>query len=139
MPLISPKKTIQVVSIEIRYIEKENGDIELIKDDEVIAEGEKFETARFVFRPPNWGDTKAIMSACSLIGQDGKIAFDGYKFIDMRLRRLMTDWSLTDEKEKRLPLTEENFEMLPYAIVNYLNEKIEKVPCIASAFGAAQE
>jgi hypothetical protein len=135
MPLISPKKPIQIVSIEVRYVENENGEITILKDDEKT-EGVVFQTARFVFRPPNWGDTKSIMSACSQIGQEGRLTFDGYKFIDMRLKRLLVDWSLTDEKEKRLPVTEENIEQLPASVVSYLNEKLEKVPCIASAFGA---
>lgn len=134
MPLISPKKPVQIVSIEVRYIEKENGEISILKDDEK-AEG-TFQTAKFVFRSPNWGDTKAIMSACSQIGQDGKLSFDGYKFIDFRLKRLLVDWSLADDKEKRLPITDENVEQLPYSVVTYLNEKLDKVPSIAAAFGA---
>jgi hypothetical protein len=137
MPLLAPKKPIAVVSIEIRFQEKENGDISIVKDDEKGIEGTVFESVKFSFRPPTWGDTKTIMSACSQMGSDGKITFDGYKFIDMRLKRLLVDWSLTDEKEKRLPVTEENIENLPPSVVSYLNEQLEKVPSIAAAFGAA--
>jgi hypothetical protein len=78
------------------------------------------------------------MSACSQIGQDGKIVFDGYKFIDLRIKKLLVDWSLSDEKEKRLPITEENIDRLPSSVVAYLNEQLETVPEIARAFSAAQ-
>lgn len=143
MPLISPKKPVQFVSIEVRYIDKEDGGITLIKDDEEVQVAPEavtgplnVQTDKFVFRIPNWGDTKSIMSACSQVGADGKIAFDGYKFIDLRLKKLLMDWSIMDDKEKRLPITDENISMLPFSVVMYLNEHLEKVPSIASAFGA---
>jgi len=138
MSLLAPKKPIQLVSIQLRYTENETGEVSILKEDEVAKDGVVVETVKFSFRTPTWGDTKTIMSMCSSIGQDGKIAFDGYKFIDARIKKLLVDWSLTDDKEKRLPLTEENIERLPSSVVAYLNEQLEKVTSIAAAFSGAQ-
>jgi len=135
MPLINPKKPVHVIRIEVKFFQKQDGGIEIVKDDKELPKDVEAEKESFCFKPPAWGDVKAVMSSCSVLGKEGAMSFDAYKFLDSRMKRLLVDWTLKDENGGRLPPTEENIDKLPSSVVTYLNEQLENVPSIAGAFG----
>ena len=132
--MIAPKKPTHLVRIEVRFVEQEDGEIKIITDDDE-SKSPKEEKETFSFKTPAWGDVKRIMSNCSIIAQDGQVSFDGYKFLDARMKGLLVAWSLKDEKENPLKVTEENIDKLPSTVVTYLNGKLDGIPAFATAFG----
>jgi hypothetical protein len=125
------------IKISLRFIPSDDG--AQILDDDIVQtnEAEEVEEADFFFRVPKWGDTRKIMSAASAVREDGMV-LDPYKFIDARIKFLLKDWTLTDEKGKKVPVNEQTIERLPPHVVNYLHRKLDENPLVAKAFGTSQ-
>lgn len=120
--------------IEVRYTKDDDGEVRVLEEEDQAGEGQEVFSESFSFRYPRWGDTRMVMSAASSLGEDG-IIIDPYKFIDARIKRLLADWSLKNEKGKTVALNEPNIEQLPSNVVNYLNRQLDENPIIAKAFG----
>jgi hypothetical protein len=121
------------ICIVVRYFMDSENNVCVI-DEEAPPEGAEVNEVEFKFRYPLWGDTRAVMSAASSIGEDG-ISIDPYNFVDARIKRLISDWSLKNEKGNKVAINEQNIEKLPSDVVNYINRQLDQNPIIAKAFG----
>jgi hypothetical protein len=131
MSLLPKKK--EIITIKVRYV-TEDDVIRVLDEEEKVPEGQEAIEEEFHFRAPRWGDTRYVMSAASSLGEDG-INIDPYKFIDARIKRLIDDWSLKNEKGKKVALHEQNIDNLPPDVVSYINSQLDQNPAVSKAFG----
>lgn len=131
MPLFM-NKTSNRICVEVNFIEKDDG-LEIINQENADQFPNK-QTEKFFFRAPNWGDVRAIMSSCSSIKQDGTMDTDLFGFVDKRIKCLIVDWSLKDDKGAKIPLTGDNIDQLPPVIITEISKFLEETPIISSAF-----
>jgi hypothetical protein len=80
---------------------------------------------RFVFRWPNWSDTKMMMMGAISVDEGGETSVDPYKFMDGKIRILIKDWSLKDGNGEKYKINDKNIDKLHPALFEYLNRKIE--------------
>lgn len=79
-------------------------------------------------RKPNHFDIVTMLSD-STRNIDGAIGLDSYLYNDLRVRKLMLDWSLKDNYGKKVPLTPETLNDLNQSVYNIIVEQINsKIP-----------
>lgn len=119
MLLVSENETFEV---PVMFTEN-NGALTFYEPDQA-PEGAKKET--FLFRRPNWADMKAINSGAMTVDATGKPNLDIYRFMDMKIRTLLKDWSLMANPENKLQITQANINKLHPDLLPYLFSKMEE-------------
>lgn len=132
MSLFSPEKPADI-NITLRFAVVD-GESVIFEDDETPPQDVEVQKESFFFRVPRWGDTRKIMSAASSVREDGMV-LDPYRFIDARIKYLLADWTLTNKKGNKAPISEQTIEELPPEVINYLHRKLDENPLVAKAFG----
>ena len=104
------------------YFKEENGSLEVI---EAPSPEDKFE--KFSFKRPNWQETRIVSSASVLVDANtGKAIIDPFKYMDLRLKLLLKDWTLKDQEGNKLPITYDNIDKLHPLLVQHLFGKVEE-------------
>lgn len=113
-----------VFEITINYVEENETLAFYEHDGDPIPAEAKIE--KFVFRRPNWIDTKTISSiACHVDPFTGKAIVDPFKYMDQKFKTLLKDWTLTNELGEKLAVTYVNVDLLRPEIVQYVFQKME--------------
>ena len=107
--------------IEIAYVE-EGQTLTFLAPDSQIANVKK---ERFTFKRPNWREDMEIMSA-SVIFDGARTVVNPFRVMDMRIRRLLKDWTLVSG-EKKLEINPENIDNLHPDLVQELYRRLEKI------------
>jgi hypothetical protein len=119
MPLLMEED--ELLEIEVRYKETEKG-IEIFNKDAPSDAA----CAKFYFKRPCWGEYRTIMSASVNINvADGQAMVDPYKLSDLRLKKLLKDWTI-ENKNGKIPITPANVDMLQPRIAQYLIDKLNQ-------------
>jgi hypothetical protein len=81
----------------------------------------------FYFKRPNWKDVRNIASASvSVDAVSGKVIADPYKYMDIKIKTLLKDWTITGDDGKKLEVSVVNIDKMHPDIVQSLAEKLEK-------------
>jgi len=78
----------------------------------------------FKFKRPNWEETCEIMSY-AMVPYNGTVVLNPYRFIDGKLKVLLTSWSLKDAKGNPLECNPVNIMKLNPSICEYLSSKLD--------------
>lgn len=78
-------------------------------------------TEKFYFKNPSWGDQTAIMEHAFGLDVSGMTMMNPYLFIDGKIKVLLKKWSL------KMPVSDENIDKLQPALVNYLDDRLNKL------------
>jgi len=115
-----------VFDIQVNYLENEEALSFYEPDGDPMPDGIK--TVKFIFRKPNWTDTKTISSAaCQIDPFNGKTIIDPFKYMDQKFKTLLKDWTLFDEDGiSKLPITYNNIDLLRPELVQYVFSKVEE-------------
>lgn len=109
--------------IEVRYV-KNNSIFKIFGPNENV-EGAIVE--KFTFKRPNWTEAQRLMSACVLVdATNGRAILDPYRYMDLKVKSLLRDWTLMDNEEKLAP-TPENVNKLDPSIIQYLFQRMNDV------------
>lgn len=80
----------------------------------------------FTFRRPNWVDVRNMNSASVLVDAvSGKAIIDPYKYMDLKVKSLLTDWTISKGEEK-VPVSPDNVNRLQPELIQYLFQKLEE-------------
>jgi len=112
-----------VFDVKVAFEEKGNSLI-FYESNEQIPETAKKES--FTFHKPRWIDMRRMMSE-SIISTGSGIVLNPYVFMDIKIKQLLQDWTLTDTDGKKMKITPESIDNLNPALCDYLNEKIDEV------------
>lgn len=80
----------------------------------------------FVFRRPNWSDTKNINSTALVLDASGSPKLDLYRYMDLKVKTLLKDWSLKSSLGEKLPVTASNMNKLHPDLFQHLFTKLEE-------------
>ena len=124
MGLLVKKETIE---IQVCYEEKD-GRLAFFEEGKPRPSEAKTET--FIFRKPNWGDIRKIMSSAAKTSPDGQtITIDFYAMADARVKQLLESWSIKGDNGEALPPTAENVDGLAPNLVQYVIKLLaDKIP-----------
>ena len=117
----------EMIEIRVCYEEKD-GTLAFFEEGETSHPEAKTDT--FVFRKPNWGDIRKIMSSAAKTSSDGQaITIDFYAMADARVKQLLESWSLKRDNGDALPPTAENVDSLAPKLVQYVIKLLaDKIP-----------
>lgn len=119
----------QLFDVIVIYARK-NGELEFFEEGKAPAGAVK-ET--FKFKRPTWTEARDMMSASVLVDAvSGRSIIDPYKFMDMKVKTLIKDWSLNHDG-KKLELSEDNIDKLEPALVQHLFDRLEQRSAPAEA------
>lgn len=80
----------------------------------------------FTFRRPNWIDVRNMNSASVLVDAvSGKAIIDPYKYMDLKVKTLLTDWTISKGEEK-VPISPDNVNRLQPELIQYLFQRLEE-------------
>jgi len=120
--LISENDTFE---IKVAYVQGTNGELKFENGEGSLGPEAKHET--FVFRRPNWFDTRIIFSSCVIVdGESGKAIVDPYKMMDVRLKMLLKEWTITKDDGEKVPITAQSIDQLEPLLVEHVHNKLNE-------------
>jgi len=78
----------------------------------------------FRFKKPNWEETCEMMSY-AMVPYNGSVILNPYRFVDAKLKVLMTAWSIKDDKGNPVDCKPSNIAKLNPAVCEYLSKKLD--------------
>lgn len=108
--------TEETFPIEVSYVMQDN--VATICPNPV----EGTEKAVFYFKRPSWNDTRQINSG----SVNEKNMIDPFRYMDVKIKRLLKDWSLVDEKGQKIPVSFENIDNADPIIMQYVFNALEQ-------------
>lgn len=111
------------MEIVVKYERLASGELKF-HEEQAPTEG-NIKEEKFFFRSPGWGDTKIMAKASSRLDESGRVFLDPYAFMDVRIKTLLCDWTLKDEKGNKLPIGASNVDSLHPSVLTYLSEKLD--------------
>ena len=122
--LVGEKHTFK---IDLKYFLKDQGITILTKEGQV-PEGTQVKSETFTFKRPNWSEIQKMMSACVICdASTGRAIMDPYKFMDIKVKTLLRDWTLKDEEGNKMPLVEDTLSNMEPSVVQYLFDEMNEV------------
>ena len=118
---------LDVVSVDV-FATDEGGVMSFYTDAASVKVDVVPETLKFVFRKPNYDDSRYIMSRSTKISGVGTPEIDITNFQDSSFRRLLKEWSLKIDDGSVVPITDENIgKMHPELVRTVVTELMNKV------------
>ncbi len=101
--------------VNVKYSQQENGELKF---------DEGTEAAAFTFKRPSWVEMRMIMSNAVIVNANsGQAIIDPYKLMDTKIKLLLKDWDLKNDKGK-IPVTPDSIDNLHPTLVQYLFDKL---------------
>jgi len=89
-------------------------------------ESDQITQEKFYFKRPNWIEAKTMSSASVLVDAvSGRAIIDPYKYMDIRFKLLLKDWTLSKDNRK-VEMTSNNIDKLHPSLIQYLFSKLEE-------------
>lgn len=117
MPLLIQQE--DQISVDVWY-KDEGSDLKLSAKAE---DGMTKET--FSFRKPSWGTLSKIMAESLVVLPSGNVTINPIVFSDLKVRLLLSSWTLKDKTGKTIPINGENMSKLHPDLWSFLGEKMD--------------
>lgn len=109
------------------YFTQKDGRVAFYDNAEGVKVPEGAETETFVFRKPNWLDIRNINSAAmSLDGATTKPSIDMFRYMDLKVKTLLKDWTLKDANGAKVQVNVAAINKLHPDLVPHLFAKLEE-------------
>lgn len=111
----------ETFEIKVTYVKIKDG-LRFYEESEEAPEYAQREWFRF--KRPNWEETCEMMSY-AMVPYNGTVILNPYRFIDAKLKVLMTAWSIKDKNGMETACSPENVAKLNPALCEYLSAKLD--------------
>lgn len=102
----------------------------LVDESDIIEKEIEGET--FKLKPLNFGESNEITKECtSFDAMSGRFDMETGKLGELRLVKMIADWTLTDDKGKKLPITLENVRRLKDNVAAELLTETRRLSVVA--------
>lgn len=82
----------------------------------------------FIFRQPTWVDIKNINSTAVIVDpSSGKPSMDLFRYMDLKIKTLLKEWSLKNDAGEKLQVSASNINKLSPDLVQHLFTKFEEM------------